>query len=106
MLMMGERERDQKRGERTMEELESTLFRNMHPPKYFLEIKGASHFSFNIRTSAGPGSKLLSGNSREFDVITRYSIAFLEKYVAGCQCDESTLRSQDPMLTRYVVVEE
>lgn len=102
MLMMGQRERNQKRGERTMEELEMTLFRNMPVPKYFLEIKGASHFSFNIRTSDSPGTRLLSGTGEQFDVITRYGIAFLEKYVAGCPCDDSILKTQDPMLTRYV----
>jgi predicted dienelactone hydrolase len=107
MLMMGQRERDQKRGERTMEELEQTIFTNMPAPKYFLEIKGATHFSFNIRTSSGLGTRLLSGNEREFDVITRYGIAFLEKYVAGCpSCDDRALQSKDPMLTRYVVVRE
>jgi len=103
MLMMGQRERDHKRGEKTMEELEQAIFRNMPVPKYFLEIKGGTHFSFNIRSSDGFGTRLLSGNEREFDVITRYSIAFLEKYVAGCQCGESVLKQGDRMLTRYVV---
>jgi predicted dienelactone hydrolase len=103
MLMMGQRERNQKRGEKTMEELEQAIFRNMPVPKYFLEIRGGTHFSFNIRTSQGFGTRLLSGNEREFDVITRYSIAFLEKYVAECGCDDSVLQSDDPMLTRYVV---
>ena len=103
MLMMGEKERDQKRGVLTMEELEMTLFNNMPVPKYFLEIKGGTHFSFNIRTSDGPGTRLLSGSEKEFEVINRYGIAFLEKYVAGCPCDESVLKQGDPMLTRYVV---
>jgi len=103
MLMMGSREGNQKRGERTMEELEMTLFRNMPSPKYFLEIKGATHSSFNIRTSDGPGTKLLSGSEEEFDVITRYGIAFLEKYVAGRTHDESILRNKDSKLTRYTV---
>jgi predicted dienelactone hydrolase len=102
MLMMGEKERDQKRGVLTMEELEMTLFENMPAPKYFLEIKGGTHFSFNIRTSDGPGTRLLSGSEKEFEVITRYGIAFLGKYVAGNQGDESVLQQDDPMLTGYV----
>lgn len=103
MLMMGEKERDQKRGEKTMEVLEQTIFRNMPAPKYFLEIKGATHFSFNIRTYNGLGSRLLSGSEQEFDVITRYSIAFLEKYVAGKTAYDKVLQQRDPMLTRYIV---
>jgi hypothetical protein len=73
---------------------------------YFLEIKGASHFSFNIRTSDGVGTRLLSGSEEEFDVITRYGIAFLEKYVNGSKVADNTLQARDPMLTRIVVVEE
>jgi predicted dienelactone hydrolase len=103
MLMMGEKERDQKRGVLTMEELEMTLFNNMPAPKYFLEIKGGTHFSFNIRTSDGPGTRLLSGSEKEFEVITRYGIAFLEKYVAGNSGDESVLQQDDPMLTGFIV---
>jgi len=106
MLMMGERERDQERGERTMEELEMTLFSNMSPPKYFLEIKGTNHFSFNIRTSDGLGTRLLSGSEEEFDVITRYGISFLEKYINGSKVAGNTPQSKDPMLTRYTVEEE
>jgi predicted dienelactone hydrolase len=103
MLMMGQREKTQKRGERTMEELEMMLFSNMPTPKYFLEVKGATHFSFNIRTSDRFGTRLLSGSEEEFDVITRFGIAFLEKHVAGCPCDDSVLRDGDPMLTRFIV---
>ena len=106
MLMMGEKERDQKRGEKTMEVLEQTIFRNMPAPKYFLEIKGATHFSFNIRSYNGLGSRLLSGNGQEFDVITRYSIAFLEKYVAGKTAYDRALQQRDPMLTSYMVVDK
>lgn len=103
MLMMGQKERNQKRGTRTMEELENTLFTNMPEPKYFLEIRGASHFSFNVRLSTAPGTGLLSGNRREFDVITRYSIAFLEKYVAGKDNQDDILDAREWMLTRYEV---
>jgi len=102
MLMMGEKEKEQKRGEKTMEELENMLFRNMKPPKYFLEIKGASHFSYNIRLSYAPGTKVLSGSKREFSVITRYSIAFLEKYVARKSGYDDILLNGDPMVTRFV----
>ena len=49
MLFMGERERTQLRGSKTMAEISDKIYTNLHPPKYFLEIRGANHFSFNNR---------------------------------------------------------
>lgn len=102
MLYMGSRERNQKRGEKTMSELSEKIFSNMPVPKYFLEVRGASHFSFNIRLSSGFGTKALSGSKKEFETINNYSIAFLEKYVAGKQGQDAILQTQDRMITRLV----
>jgi predicted dienelactone hydrolase len=102
MLYMGGRERKQKRGDKTMEELSQTIYRNMPVPKYYLEVRGANHFSFNVRLSEGVGSRALSGNEKEFDVITRYSVAFLEKYVAAKQGEDEILNRKDKMLTKLV----
>ena len=74
----------------------------MPAPKYFLEIRGANHFSFNVRLSEDFGSKALSGSKREFDVITRYSIAFLNKYVAGKPGQDEILLEKERMLTKYI----
>jgi len=101
MLYLGEREKDQKRGARTMAELADAAFRSLPPPKYFLEVKGANHFSFNNRLADTRGARLLSGTDEQFDVIRRYSIAFLEKHVAGREEAGKVLEKQDPMLTRY-----
>lgn len=46
------------------------------------------------------------GSEEEFDVITRYGIAFLEKYINGSKVAGNTLQSRDPMLTRNTVEEE
>ncbi len=101
MLFMGEREREQLRGTRTMSEISARIYRNLSPPKYFLEIKGANHFSFNNRFTDNRRARLVSGTEEQFEVIRRYSIAFLEKYVAGKKDLDHILERSDPMLTRY-----
>ncbi|MBI4191484.1 MAG: hypothetical protein HY525_13225 [Betaproteobacteria bacterium] len=101
MLFMGEREEDQQRGSKTMSELSTKIYRNVSSPKYFLEIKGASHFSFNNRFVDNHRARRLSGTEKQFDVIRRYSIAFLEKHVAGRKDSDRVLKHSDAMLTRY-----
>jgi predicted dienelactone hydrolase len=102
MILFGERERGQKRGTRTMGELAEKVYKNLPPPRYLLEIMGANHFSFNNRFSDKWAARILSGNEGQFQVIRRYSIAFLERYVAGKIEAEKTLQHQDPLLTRYL----
>ena len=102
MLFIGEREKDQLRGSETMSELSAKIYRNLSPPKYSLEVKGASHFSFNNRFTDNLRARLLSGTEEQFDVIRRYSIAFLEKYVAGRGDSDQVLERSYPLLTRYV----
>jgi len=102
MLFMGEQEKNQRRGSKTMSELSSKIYRNVSSPKYFLEVKGASHFSFNNRFADNRRAKLLSGTEEQFEVIRRYSIAFLEKHVAGREDSGHVLERGDPLLTRYV----
>ncbi len=102
MLYLGSRERNQKRGDKTMSELSDKIYRNLQPPKYFLEIRGATHFSFNIRLSSGLGTKLLSGSKKEFETINRYSIAFLEKYVAGKPGQDAILGVKNRSLTKLL----
>jgi len=102
MLFLGEREEKQLRGSETMAAIADKIYRNLPAPKYFLEIKGAGHFSFNNRFSDTRRAKLLSGNEQQFDVIRRYSIAFLEKYVAGKKHGAKILEHSDPMLVRFI----
>lgn len=101
MLFLGEREKNQRRGSETMTKLSAGIYKSMTPPKFFLEIKGASHFSFNNRFAHSRISKRLSGTEEQFEVIRRYAIAFLETYVAGKKDTRRVLESSDPMLTRY-----
>ena len=102
MLFMGEQEEDQARGSKTMSELSTKIFSNVSTPKYFLELKEGSHFSFNNRFEDNPRMRLLRGTEEQFEVIRRYSIAFLEKHVAGRKDSGHVLERSDPLLTRYV----
>jgi len=101
MLFMGEREKDEQRGSGTMAELSAKIYRNLASPKYFLVVKGAGHFSFNNAFKDKRSIMRLSGTEEEFDVIRRYSIAFLEKHVAGRTDSGCVLERSDPMLTSY-----
>ena len=103
MLFMGEREENQLRGSMTMSDLSARIFRNLPPPKYFLEVKGANHFSFNNGLVDNSRTRLLSGTEKQFEVIRRYAIAFLEKHVAGRQDPSHPLEQSDPMLIRYMM---
>lgn len=101
MLFMGERETDQLRGSKTMLELQERIFRSFSPPKYFLVVQGGTHFSFNNRFSDSFGARLMSGSESQFQVVRRYSIAFLERHVLGREDADRVLREKDPMLTTY-----
>jgi len=101
MLFMGAREKDQMRGSKTMSEISDKIYTNLQPPNYFLEVRDANHFSFNNRFVDNRRSRWLSGTDEQFEVIRRYSIAFLEKHVAGKTAAGLVLDHSDPMLTRY-----
>lgn len=103
MLFMGEREEKQTRGGSTMPELSGKIFRDIAAPKYFLEVKGGTHFSFDNRFSNSMLARRMSGTAPQFDLIRRYSIAFLERHVAGREAEaRPVLERQDPLLSRYL----
>ncbi|CAG1011676.1 hypothetical protein BURK2_04327 [Burkholderiales bacterium] len=100
MLFLGAREAEHRRGTATMGELSQRIYRNLPPPKYFLEVRGADHFSFNNRFSDRPGARRMSGGEAQFELIRRYAIGFLERHVAGR--DGQDLDRDDPYLQRYL----
>lgn len=102
MLFLGEREKQQARGDCTMSEIADKLYQDLPSPKYFIEVKGASHFSFNNRFSDTRITRLMSGTNEQFEVIRRYSIAFLEKHVVGMKGADDVLERTDPMFARYL----
>ncbi|MEJ5378147.1 MAG: hypothetical protein WHX93_16345 [bacterium] len=101
MLFMGEKEKGQLRGSKSMLDLQERIFRNLSPPKYLLVVKGGTHFSFNNRFSQSLGARLMSGSETQFEVIRRYSMAFLERHVLGKEEAEAVLRQKDPLITDY-----
>lgn len=101
MLFMGQREEEQDRGSHKMSELSAKIYENLSGPKYFLEIKGAGHFSFNNCFSKRLRARLLSGTKTQFAVIRQYSIAFLEKYINEKKDADLFLKQRDPLLTLY-----
>ena len=103
MYIFGEKEKEQKRGSKTMMELADKVFQNLPSPKYLLEIKGANHFSFVNRIKNGLMPVFFSGTKAQFDVINNYSIAFLQKYAAGINSFNPVLEQKDPILNDYIV---
>lgn len=101
MLFLGAKEEQQTRGKQTMTQLSAKIFDNLAGPKYFLEVQGANHFSFNNRFSNNIGARLMSGSEAQFEVIRRYAIAFLEKHVTGRAGADAVLARGDAQLTRY-----
>lgn len=85
-----------------MLQLQERLFSNLPRPKYFLVIRGGTHFSFNNRFSDSPAAMLMSGTETQFNVICRYSIAFLEKHLLGKTEADQVLALKDPMLSEYL----
>lgn len=102
LLFLGEREKDQLRGGVSMTDLSQKIFGAVSSSKYLLEVKGASHFSFNNRFSRRFRTRFLAGTEKHFNVIRRYSIAFLETHVSGNTEFASILEHDDKMLTRHV----
>lgn len=100
MIFLGQQERAQHRGARTMGSLAEKVYNSISGPKYFLEIKGADHFSFNNALKNSFFARRMSGTKAEFDVISYYALRFLEKYVQG---DNSrvTSPSEDPNVSEY-----
>lgn len=103
MLYMGEKEREQTRNETTMLELAMKIYDNAAPPKYFVEIKNGTHFSFNNGFKDTLWNRMFRGSQAQHQVIADYAIAFLETVVAGRTVDAApVLDHQDRMVTMYL----
>jgi predicted dienelactone hydrolase len=102
MLFIGERERDQMRGDKTMLEVTNKIYRSMPSPKYYIEVKGGKHASFNNHFLDKKWTGFLGGTEEHFKVIRKYSIAFLEKHVAERKDCDRVLEQTDPMVSRFL----
>ncbi len=102
MYFLGEREKGQKRGEKTMDALAKKILKSLTVPWYFLEIACGTHFSFNTCLADTLAARFFfSGSEDQFEVIRRYAVAFLEKHVAGNPRADQVLARPDPLLTRF-----
>jgi hypothetical protein len=61
-------------------------------------------FNVGYRVSYSLPGSLLSGSEIQFEVIRHYSIAFLEKYVAGKSGYDVTLERKESLLSRFLRV--
>lgn len=103
-LFLGEKEKQDSRGRMTMEEISDKVFGSLGGPKHFLEIRGATHYSFANDFSKKRRLRFLrihgKDQARSFHIIRRRSIAFLEAYVLGDPGAKRELLEPDPMVTR------
>ncbi|MBI2899034.1 MAG: alpha/beta fold hydrolase, partial [Planctomycetes bacterium] len=101
MYMLGEKERGEPRAGGTKADLADLAFRTFPAPKYFLEVKGGNHFSFNHNLSDRAWARSFGGTREQHEVIRKYAVAFLERHVAGRESEAAVLEKQDPMLSVY-----
>lgn len=102
MYFLGEREKEQKRGAKTMDALARKILGRLASPWYFLEIAGGNHFTFNTCLADTLAARFFfSGSDDQFEVIRRYAVAFLEKHVAGNPRADQVLARPDPRVTRF-----
>ena len=103
MVFMGEKEGDQTRDSATMLDLHLEIYDLASPPKYFVEIKNGTHFSFNEGFKDTLLNSLFRGTSAQHAVIADYAIAFLETHVAERTVDAvQVLNRQDRMVTEFL----
>jgi len=86
-----------------MAELAAKVYGSFPAPKYFLEIRGAGHLSFNnCFNGSRAACRSLGGSERQFETIRRYAAAFLDKHAAGRGDSSGALERGDPLVTRYL----
>jgi len=77
-------------------------FDNCAPPTYMMEIKDANHFSFcqGIFDKKWPGLAAEKAGPVA-DVIKRYSLAFLRRWLLKDAKADEVLEAQDPLFLLY-----
>lgn len=101
MILLGEKERDEVHGGRTTADLLARAFERLPAPKYLVEIRGGTHFSFNMPAASGLVARAWSGTEEDFATVRTYSIAFLERHVAGRMDAEAILSAGDERISAY-----
>ncbi|MGH7150297.1 MAG: alpha/beta hydrolase family protein [Planctomycetota bacterium] len=103
MILLGEKERGEVHGRLTRAELLDRAFERLPAPKVLAEIRGGTHFSFNLPSASGIVARAWSGTEEDFETIRTYAIAFLERTVAGREEAGAVLAAPDRRLSAYRV---
>ncbi len=101
MILLGEKERGEVHGRLTRAQVLDRAFERLPAPKVLAEIRGGTHFSFNLPAASGIVARTWSGTEADFDTIRTYAVAFLERTVAGRVEGGSALDAPDRRLSAY-----
>lgn len=102
MYFVGANEKNARRGDHNVKDLNDRMFAALPSPKYFLELRGTNHFDFANALFDTWGARFLSGNDEQFETLRDYSIPFLEKYVVGNTKIDIRPEANDRRLTKFV----
>ncbi len=103
MLMFGELEAMSRAGKRSKATLYDVrrVYTYCPPPKYMLEIRGASHLSFCHVSPLQRGGLVFRRTPDITRVINEYGLAFLQRYVGGDERAQRRLNQSDDALADY-----
>lgn len=101
MLCTGEKERNNLIGSRRVAEWADAIFADLPSPKYFLEVKGATHASFSAGLEDESDPELARAVASSHKVISNYVSAFLHTHILDASQAKKGLHGRHPLLTQY-----
>lgn len=103
MLFIGEHERNNILGTRRVADWAEMIFSDLPQPKYFLEIKGATHASFSTGYELETHPESTHSIFMRHRVISEYVSAFVHKHILESEKAEKRLQTKHPLVTHYVL---
>jgi predicted dienelactone hydrolase len=79
-----------------------TLYDNAHPPKFYLVLKNATHFTFANRGCGGLPTYQAVDRNPQTRAICRYGLAFFEKYVRKTPASNAVLNEKSSEWVYYI----
>ena len=102
MLCTGQEERNNRLGPRRVADWAGMIFSDLPLPKYFLEIKGATHASFSAGFEDESSPEAARAVAHRHQIISEYVVAFVHRHVLGEEDAQAVLAQQHPLLTQYI----
>ena len=102
MLCTGEQERNNLIGSCRVAEWAAAIFTDLPSPKYFLEVKGATHASFSAGLEDESDPELARAVASRHEVISSYVSAFLHTHMPDASQAKDCLQGRHPLLTQYI----